>query len=308
MNSTSKIYVAGHRGMVGSAVLRELQKNGYNNLLTRNSSELDLTRQEAVDSFFKNEKPTHVVLAAAKVGGILANSQFPTEFLYQNLMIASNVIHSAANHGVEKLLFLGSSCIYPKLAPQPLKEDYLLTGTLEPTNEAYAIAKIAGLKMTEYYNRQHGKHFISAMPSNLYGPGDNYHPDHSHVIPGLLRRFHEAKLANAPEVTIWGTGTPLREFLFVDDLAEACVFLLKNYKDPQFLNVGSGEEVTISVLAETIAKTVGFNGVIKLDSTKPDGTPRKVMDSTKIHQLGWKSKTSLTDGLKVAYESFLKTL
>jgi GDP-L-fucose synthase len=223
-------------------------------------------------------------------------------------MIASNVIHAAANHGVEKLLFLGSSCIYPKLAPQPLKEEYLLTGALEPTNEAYAIAKIAGLKLTEYYNRQHGKKFVSAMPSNLYGPGDNYHPDHSHVIPGLIRRFHEAKMTDASEVTIWGSGKPLREFLFVDDLAEACVFLLKNYEGSQFVNVGSGEEVSISELAEHVARTVGFNGKIKLDGSKPDGTPRKVMDSSKIHQLGWKSKTGLIEGLKTAYESYLKTI
>ncbi len=308
MNQESKIFVAGHRGMVGSAIVKELVRQGFSNLVTRSSVELDLTLQSEVEGFFQKEKPTHVVLAAAKVGGILANSQFPTEFLYQNLMIASNVIHAAANHGVEKLLFLGSSCIYPKLAPQPLKEEYLLTGALEPTNEAYAIAKIAGLKLTEYYNRQHGKKFVSAMPSNLYGPGDNYHPDHSHVIPGLIRRFHEAKMTDASEVTIWGSGKPLREFLFVDDLAEACVFLLKNYEGSQFVNVGSGEEVSISELAEHVARTVGFNGKIKLDGSKPDGTPRKVMDSSKIHQLGWKSKTGLIEGLKTAYESYLKTI
>ena len=302
---TKKIYIAGHRGMVGSAIVRELNKQGYQNLVFRTSGELDLTQQGKVEQFFKEEKPECVVLAAAKVGGILANSEQPTEFLYQNLMIASNVIHAAAENGVEKLLFLGSSCIYPKFAPQPLKEESLLTGALESTNEAYAIAKISGLKLAEYYNRQHGKAFISAMPSNLYGPNDNYHPDQSHVIPGLIRRFHEAKMNNTAEVMVWGTGTPLREFLYVDDLAEACVFLLKNYEAPQFLNVGSGDEVTIKELATLIAKTVGYTGLIRFDSSKPDGTPRKVMDSSKINQLGWKSRTKLEQGLKIAYKSFL---
>jgi GDP-L-fucose synthase len=305
MKFDSKIFIAGHRGMVGSSIVRELLKQGYSNQVTRTSKELDLTQQSMVDDFFKKEKPTHVVLAAAKVGGILANSEQPTEFLYQNLMIASNVIHSAANHGVEKLLFLGSSCIYPKLAEQPLKEEYLLSGYLEPTNEAYAIAKIAGLKMTEYYNRQHGKKFISAMPSNLYGPEDNFHPDQSHVIPGLIRRFHEAKTNNLESVKVWGTGTPLREFLYVEDLAEACVYLLKNYDNSQFLNVGSGEEISIRGLAELISKTVGYEGHIEFDSGKPDGTPRKVMDSSKINSLGWKAKTTLEQGLKSAYESYL---
>ena len=302
---TKKIYIAGHRGMVGSAIVRELNKQGYQNLVFRTSGELDLTQQGKVEQFFKEEKPECVVLAAAKVGGILANSEQPTEFLYQNLMIASNVIHAAAENGVEKLLFLGSSCIYPKFAPQPLKEESLLTGALESTNEAYAIAKISGLKLAEYYNRQHGKAFISAMPCNLYGPNDNYHPDQSHVIPGLIRRFHEAKMNNTAEVMVWGTGTPLREFLYVDDLAEACVFLLKNYEAPQFLNVGSGDEVTIKELATLIAKTVGYTGLIRFDSSKPDGTPRKVMDSSKINQLGWKSRTKLEQGLKIAYKSFL---
>ncbi len=305
MKFDSKIFIAGHRGMVGSSIVRELLKQGYSNQVTRTSKELDLTQQSMVDDFFKKEKPTHVVLAAAKVGGILANSEQPTEFLYQNLMIASNVIHSAANHGVEKLLFLGSSCIYPKFAPQPLKEEYLLSGNLEPTNEAYAIAKIAGLKMTEYYNRQNGKKFISAMPSNLYGPEDNFHPDQSHVIPGLIRRFHEAKTNNLESVKVWGTGTPLREFLYVEDLAEACVYLLKNYDNSQFLNVGSGEEISIRGLAELISKTVGYEGRIEFDSGKPDGTPRKVMDSSKINSLGWKAKTTLEQGLKSAYESYL---
>ena len=306
MKTDSKIYIAGHRGMVGSAVSRTLRKKGFTNLIERNSSELDLTDQSKVVHFFKNEKPTHVVLAAAKVGGILANSEQPTEFLYENLMIASNVIHAAAESGVEKLLFLGSSCIYPKMAPQPLKEESLLSGYLEPTNEAYAIAKITGLKMTEYYNRQHGKKFISAMPSNLYGPEDNFHPNHSHVIPGLIRRFHEAKMSQAPEVKVWGTGTPLREFLYVEDLAEACVFLLQNYNDAQFLNVGSGDEISIKSLSELIAKVIGYQGKIIFDSSKPDGTPRKVMDSSKINQLGWKAKVTLEIGLKNAYESFLE--
>ncbi|MBU6154226.1 MAG: GDP-L-fucose synthase [Bdellovibrionales bacterium] len=305
LNPRSKIYIAGHRGMVGSAVARELKARGYQNLVSRTSQELDLTRQESVQEFFANEKPQIVVLAAAKVGGILANSQNLTEFLYQNLMIEMNVIRAAAEAGVKKLLFLGSSCIYPKLAPQPLKEEYLLTGALEPTNEAYAIAKIAGLKLTEYYNREQGRAFISAMPSNLYGPGDNYHPDHSHVIPGLIRRFHEAKLGDLPEVKVWGSGTPLREFLYVDDLARACVFLLESYDEPGFLNVGSGGEITIRDLASLIAKTVGFTGQITFDSTKPDGTPRKVMDSSKIRALGWKPQVSLEAGLSLAYQDFL---
>lgn len=303
----SKIFVAGHRGMVGSAIVRELKKQGFQNIVTRTSQELDLTQQAAVERFIKSEKPAAVVLAAAKVGGILANSEQPTEFLYQNLMIASNVIHAAAQNEVKKLLFLGSSCIYPKMAPQPLVEESLLTGPLEPTNEAYAIAKIAGLKLTEYYNRQHGKKFISAMPSNLYGPGDNYHATHSHVIPGLIRRFHEAKTSNAAEVLVWGSGKPLREFLYVDDLAEGCVFLLKEYHEAGFLNIGSGSEVTIKELAELVAKTVGYSGKIQFDASKPDGTPRKIMDSSKIHGLGWKAKTSLENGLKIAYEDFLKS-
>ncbi len=305
MKIEDKIYIAGHRGMVGSAVMKKLKEHGYENIVYRTSGELDLTQQSQVESFFKEEKPNHVVLAAAKVGGILANSQQPTEFLYQNMMIASNVIHAAANNGVEKLLFLGSSCIYPKFAPQPLKEESLLTGALEATNEAYAIAKIAGLKLTEYYNRQYGKKFISAMPSNLYGVGDNYHPNHSHVIPGLIRRFHEAKEKELPEVLVWGSGTALREFLNVDDLSQACVYLLKNYSEPQFLNIGSGEEISIKDLSVMIANTIGYKGKISFDATKPDGTPRKVMDSGKIKQLGWSSKIPLNQGLKTAYESFL---
>ena len=290
--------------MVGSAVARELASRGFHHQVVRASSELDLTRQDEVQEFFSKEKPEVVVLAAAKVGGILANSQDLTEFLYQNLMIEANVIRAAAENGTAKLLFLGSSCIYPKLAPQPLKEEYLLTGSLEPTNEAYAIAKIAGLKLAEYYNREHKKEFISVMPSNLYGPGDNYHPNQSHVIPGLIRRFHEAKTNGLPEVKVWGTGFPLREFLHVDDLARACVFLLQNYSGSQFLNVGSGEEISIKDLAELIARVVGYQGRISFDSSKPDGTPRKVMDSSKIRSLGWIPEISLEVGLKQAYLEF----
>lgn len=304
MKFDSRIFIAGHRGMVGSAVGRELRSRGYRNLIERTSRELDLTCQRDVESFFQSEKPEVVVLAAAKVGGILANSQNLTEFLYQNLMIEMNVIRAAAAHGVAKLLFLGSSCIYPKLAAQPLKEEYLLTGSLEPTNEAYAIAKIAGLKLTEYYNREHGRAFISAMPSNLYGPGDNYHPEHSHVIPGLIRRFHEAKIGGQSEVRVWGTGLPLREFLHVDDLARACVFLLENYNQSQFLNVGSGEEISIKDLAQLIAEVVGYQGRISFDPGKPDGTPRKVMDSSKIRALGWESKIHLREGIFQAYGEF----
>ncbi len=308
MKFDSRIFIAGHRGMVGSAVGRELRSRGYRNLIERTSRELDLTCQRDVESFFQSEKPEVVVLAAAKVGGILANSQNLTEFLYQNLMIEMNVIRAAAAHGVAKLLFLGSSCIYPKLAAQPLKEEYLLTGSLEPTNEAYAIAKIAGLKLTEYYNREHGRAFISAMPSNLYGPGDNYHPEHSHVIPGLIRRFHEAKIGGQSEVRVWGTGLPLREFLHVDDLARACVFLLENYNQSQFLNVGSGEEISIKDLAQLIAEVVGYQGRISFDPGKPDGTPRKVMDSSKIRALGWGPKVLLNEGLKQAYLDFTSSI
>lgn len=308
MKKDSKIYIAGHRGMVGSAIMRKLALDGYSNLIGKTSAELDLSNQMNVDQFFKQEKPEVVVLAAAKVGGILANSLYPSEFLYMNMMIAANVIHAAASNGVEKLLFLGSSCIYPKMAPQPLKEEYLLSGPLEKTNEAYAIAKIAGLKLTEYYHAQYGKKFISAMPSNLYGPGDNYHPDHSHVIPGLIRRFHEAKVEGKKTVQIWGTGKPLREFLFVEDLAEACVYLLENYEKPEFVNVGSGEEVSIFELSKLISEAVGFEGEIEFDHSKPDGTPRKIMDSSKINSLGWRAKTPLSAGLRLAYESFLKTI
>jgi GDP-L-fucose synthase len=306
IDRSSKFYVAGHRGMVGAAMLRLLQKKGFTNLVLRTHAELDLTRQADVENFFKIEKPKYVFLAAAKVGGIIANRDSPTEFLYDNLMIASNVIRAAAESNVEKLLFLGSSCIFPKLAPQPLREESMLTGTLEPTNEGYAIAKIAGLKLTEYYNRQHKKRFISAMPPNMYGYGDNFHLLNSHVIPGLMRRLHEAKLAKTPEFVAWGTGTPLREFMFVDDLAEGCFYLLENYEEPLFMNVGSGEEVSICDLVHLLAETVGYEGKIQFDTTKPDGTPRKIMDSSRIHQLGWKHETSLRDGLKATYEWYLK--
>ncbi len=304
MKLESKIYVAGHLGMVGGSVVRALKSRGFNNLVYRTRKELDLTRQEPVERFFRDERPEYVVLAAAKVGGILANSSQLTEFLYQNLMIEANVIRAAAEHGVSKLLFLGSSCIYPKLAPQPMKEEYLLSGSLEPTNEGYAIAKIAGLKLAEYYNRDHGKAFVSVMPSNIYGPGDNYHPDNSHVIPGLIRRFHEAKERRAEEVVVWGTGAPLREFLYSDDLARACLLILEKYDAPGFLNVGSGEEVTISDLAKSIAEVVGFQGRIFFDPGKPDGTPRKVMDSSRIRSLGWRPEISLSRGLKEAYLAF----
>jgi GDP-L-fucose synthase len=301
MNPESKIYVAGHRGMVGAAMVRLLKREGFSNMVTRTHAELDLTRQAQVDEFFKIEKPEYAFIAAAKVGGILANKNSPTEFLYDNIMIASNTLKAAAENGVEKLLFLGSSCIFPKFAEQPIREDSILTGALEPTNEAYAIAKIAGLKLAEYYHQQHGKRFISAMPPNLYGYGDNFDVQNSHVIPGLMRRLHEAKLANEPEFVAWGTGTPLREFMFVDDLAEGCFYLLQNYEEATFVNVGSGEEVSIRDLVHILAKVIGYAGQIKFDSTKPDGTPRKIMDSGRIHALGWKHKISLKDGLEKTY-------
>lgn len=301
MNKSAKIFVAGHRGMVGAAVVRRLQALGYNNIITRTHAELDLTRQAEVESFFATEKPDAVVLAAAKVGGIHANNSYPAEFIYQNLMMECNIIHSAYLQKVSKLLFLGSSCIYPRMAPQPIPESALLTGELEKTNEAYALAKISGLKMCDYYRRQYNCDFISAMPTNLYGPCDNYHPQNSHVIPGLLRKFHEAKMQGKPEVEIWGTGTPMREFLYVDDLAEALVFLLENYSSEGHVNVGSGAEVTIKELASAIQETVGFTGTLKFNPNMPDGTPRKVMDVSHINNLGWKAKTNLRSGLKNAY-------
>jgi len=305
MEKTNKIYVAGHRGMVGSAIVRKLKQEGFTTILTRVSSELDLCNQQAVNDFFANEKPEYVFLAAAKVGGIMANNIYRAEFLYNNLLIESNIIHAAYVNGVKKLLFLGSSCIYPKLAPQPLKEEYLLTGLLEETNEPYAIAKIAGIKLCEAYRDQYGCNFISAMPTNLYGQGDNYHLQNSHVIPALLRKFHEAKMNKADHVEIWGTGSPFREFMYVDDLAGACYFLMQQYNDKLFVNMGTGEEVTIRDLAFVVKEVIGFEGEIRFDTSKPDGTPRKLMDSTRIHSLGWKHTTSLQDGLKKAYRHFV---
>jgi GDP-L-fucose synthase len=315
-----RIYVAGHRGMVGSAIVRTLQAQGCTNIITRTHAELDLTNQAAVKQFFQQEKPTQVYLAAAKVGGIHANNTYPAQFIYENLMMEANVIHQAFEAGVKKLIFLGSSCIYPKLAAQPMAENALLTGELESTNEPYAIAKIAGIKLCESYNRQygqaHGIDYRSVMPTNLYGPGDNYHPENSHVIPALIRRFHEAKEANAPEVLIWGTGTPKREFLYVDDMAAACVFVMELSKDiydqhtepmQSHINVGFGEDVTITDLAKAIAKAISYSGKIGFDTSKPDGSPRKWMDSTRINRLGWQAKVDLEAGLKQAYSDFLKT-
>jgi GDP-L-fucose synthase len=308
MEISAKIYVAGHRGMVGSAIVRCLEKNGYKNIVTASSTALDLRSQEQVNRFFDQEKPEYVFLAAAKVGGILANNNYPAEFLYDNLMIESNLIHAAYKNNVTKLLFLGSSCIYPKFAEQPIKENSLLTGSLEPTNEWYAIAKIAGIKLCQAYHKQYGTRFISAMPTNMYGYGDNYHPENSHVLPALLRRFHEAKVEGKSEVTIWGSGKPLREFMFSDDLAEACFFLMKNYEDPELINVGTGEEVSIYELATKIKEVVGFEGAINFDAGKPDGTPRKLMDSSNLHKLGFKHKVNLRDGLQKTYQDFLKNV
>jgi GDP-L-fucose synthase len=302
----AKIYVAGHRGMVGSAIYRRLKELGYENIITRTSKELDLRDQQAVKEFFENEKPEYVFLAAAKVGGIMANNIYRADFLYENLAIQNNVIHFSHENDVKKLMFLGSSCIYPKMAPQPLKEDYLLTGTLEPTNEPYAIAKIAGIKMVESYRLQYQDNYISVMPTNLYGINDNYHPENSHVLPALIRKFHEAKVNNSPTVSIWGSGTPLREFMYADDLADACVFLMENYDDLQFVNIGVGEDVSIRDLAQLIKEVVGFEGQLEFDSSKPDGTPRKLMDVSKLNSLGWKAKTDLKDGIRLAYQDFLK--
>jgi GDP-L-fucose synthase len=318
INKNTKIYVAGHRGMVGSAIVRQLQAKGFTNIVTRTHAELDLTNQHAVQTFFQEERPEQVYLAAAKVGGIHANNTYPAEFIYENLMMEANVIHQAFQSGVKKLLFLGSSCIYPKLAAQPLAEDALLTGKLEATNEPYAIAKIAGIKLCESYNRQygvsHGIDYRSVMPTNLYGPGDNYHPDNSHVIPALIRRFHEAKEKKSPEVIIWGTGTPMREFLYVDDMAAASVFVMEldkkmygQYTEPMqsHINVGFGADVTIKELSETISRTIGYQGQIVFDTTRPDGTPRKLMNSQRLESMGWKAKVNLTDGLMISYKNFL---
>jgi GDP-L-fucose synthase len=305
MEKSDKIYVAGHRGMVGSAICRTLQAQGFANIITRTSAELDLRDQAAVNAFFAEEKPDHVILAAAKVGGIHANNTFRAEFLYDNLAIATHAVHAAHKHGVKKLLFLGSSCIYPKLAPQPLKEEYLLTGALEPTNEPYAIAKIAGLKLCEAYHDQYGSNFISVMPTNLYGFGDNYDLKNSHVLPALIRKFHEAKTTGASHVTLWGSGSPRREFLFADDLAEACVHLMQTYTGHETVNIGTGEDISIRELAELIRSIIGFSGEIQWDASMPDGTPRKLLDVSKVHGLGWKHRIALEEGIRMAYSDFL---
>jgi GDP-L-fucose synthase len=302
MEKSAKIYVAGHRGMVGSAIIRKLKQLGYTNIITRGSKELDLRRQEDVFGFFSTERPDYVFLAAAKVGGIYANNTFRAEFLYDNLLIEANIIHASYLNKVKKLMFLGSSCIYPKLAPQPLKESYLLTGLLEYTNEPYAIAKIAGIKLCESYRFQYGCNFISVMPTNLYGPNDNYDLNNSHVLPALLRKFHSAKIENQPVVTIWGSGSPMREFLHVDDLAEACLFLMESYNEAELVNIGTGTDISIKDLAMLIKKISGYEGKLEFDASKPDGTPRKLMDVTKLHNLGWKHKISLEEGIKMVYK------
>lgn len=305
MEKDSRIYVAGHRGMVGSAIVRELRRQGFDNIVTRTHAELDLTDQKAVNEFFEREKPEYVFLAAAKVGGIVANNEAPADFMYQNMMLEMNVINAAWRNGCRKLEFLGSSCIYPRLAPQPMPESCLLTSSLEQTNEAYALAKISGLKYCEYLNRQYGTDFISVMPTNLYGPNDNYHPTHSHVLPALIRRFHEAKEQGLEEVTCWGDGSPLREFLYVDDLANLCVFLMQNYSGNETVNAGTGKEVTIRELTEIVARTIGYKGRILWDSSKPNGTPRKLLDVSKATRLGWTYSTDLEEGIALAYQDFL---
>ena len=305
MEKHSKIFVAGHRGMVGSAIVRELNRQGYDNIVVRTHQELDLARQVDVEAFFGAERPEYVFLAAARVGGIGANQSAPADFLYDNMILEMNVIHSAWKNGCKKLEFLGSSCIYPRMAPQPIRESDLLTGALEQTNEGYALAKISGLKYCEYLNRQYGTDFISVMPTNLYGPGDNYHPEHSHVVPALIRRFHEAKLAGAENVICWGDGSPLRDFMYVDDLADLCVFLMDNYSGNETVNAGTGREVTIKQLTETVARVVGYKGAIRWDTSRPNGTPRKVMDMSKATAMGWHYKTELEEGLKMAYEDYL---
>ena len=305
MDKEAKIYVAGHRGMVGSAIVRRLEKEGYGNLVLKTSSQLDLRNQEQVEQFFSEEKPEYVFLAAAKVGGIIANSNHPADFMYDNMILEMNAIHSAFVNQVKKLMFLGSSCIYPRMAPQPMPESCLLTSSLEQTNEAYALAKISGLKYCEYLNRQYGTDYISVMPTNLYGPNDNYHPEHSHVLPALIRRFHEAKTENKPEVVIWGTGAPLREFLYVDDLADACLFLMNHYSGNETVNLGTGKELSIAGLAELVGRAVGYQGKITFDPSKPDGTPRKLLDVSKLTGLGWTYKTELEEGIALAYDDFL---
>ncbi|MFD0912389.1 GDP-L-fucose synthase family protein [Methylophilus luteus] len=325
MDKNAKIYVAGHRGLVGSAIVKALLAQGYTNLLTRTHAELDLTSQTAVTDFFAAEKPEYVFLAAAKVGGIHANNTYPAQFIHENLAIQTNVIHQSYVNGVKRLLFLGSSCIYPKFAPQPMKEEHLLTGALEPTNRPYALAKIAGIEMCWSYNRQYGTKYLAAMPTNLYGPGDNYHPENSHVIPALIRKFHEAKVSKQAEVTVWGTGTPKREFLYNQDMADACVFLMQLNEgqfnqllgsdesasgkfQPPLVNLGYGSDITIKTLAETVQKVIGYEGKIRFDTSKPDGSPRKLMDSTILHQAGWQPKVSIETGLEVAYHDFLKQI
>ena len=305
MEKDAKIFVAGHRGMVGSAIVRELERQGYTNIVTRTHKELDLTRQDQVERFFAEEKPEYVFLAAAKVGGIMGNVTAKADFMYENMMIEMNVIHAAWKNSCKKVEFLGSSCIYPRMAPQPITEDALLTSSLESTNEAYALAKISGLKYCEYLNSQYGTDYISVMPAGLYGPNDNYHPEHSHVLPALIRRFHEAKLQGKKSVTCWGDGSPLREFLYVDDLANLCVFLMNNYSGNETVNAGSGKELTIKELTELVAKVVGYTGKIEWDTTKPNGTPRKLLDVSKAKKLGWTYKTELEDGIRLAYDDFL---
>ena len=305
MHKTDKIYIAGHTGMVGSAILQALITRGFTNFVYRTSKELDLRNQVAVEQFFSEEKPQYVFMAAARVGGIIANNTYRADFLYDNLVIVSNIIHAAHKNAVTKLLFLGSSCIYPKMAAQPIKEEYLLTGPLEKTNEPYAIAKIAGIKLCETFREQYGDNFISVMPSNLYGKNDNYHPENSHVLPALIRRLHEAKMQDLPGVTIWGTGTPKREFLFADDLAHACLFLMDNYNDKEIINIGSGVDLTVKELANLVKEVTGFKGDLVFDTSKPDGTPRKLLDVTKINNLGWHYKTELKEGIQIAYKDFL---
>lgn len=313
MNKSSKIFVAGHRGLVGSAIVRNLEAKGFTNLVTRTRQELDLTDQSAVNQFFEQEQPEYVFLAAAKVGGIYANHTYPADFIYENVMIEANVIRAAYKHKVKKLLFLGSSCIYPKMAPQPIKEEYLLTGAMEPTNEAYALAKIAGLKMCEYFNRQYGTNYISVMPTNLYGPNDNFDLNNAHVLPALIRRFHEAKENRAPFVEVWGTGAPRREFLHVDDMADACVYLMEVYDmnsapaNIPFINIGTGEDLSIKELAEMIRETVGYEGELKFDTSRPDGTPRKLLNVERLHALGWKHKIPLRSGIESTYQWYLRT-
>jgi GDP-L-fucose synthase len=305
MNKESKIYVAGHTGMVGSAIVRRLQKNGYENILYKNHSRLDLTDQAATEHFFSEEKPEYVFLAAAKVGGIHANKTYPADFIMENMMIECNVIRSAFKNNVKKLMLLGSSCIYPKLCPQPIKEEFLLTGELEPTNEAYALAKISGIKMCQSYNKQYGTRYISAMPASLYGVNDRFDINNSHVIPSMMIKFHEAKISNKPYVELWGTGSPLREFLYVDDMADACLYLMQNYEGNEFVNIGSGREISIRELAETIKRVTGYNGELVFDTTKPDGTPRRILDNTRIMKTGWRPKIDMEEGLRREYEYYL---